>query len=123
MIDNKKAAAIANGKEIQLPIVAGQHIIQMGGAFLKPKPIEINLLAGDTKMFECGINPKYTSKVIIGLLIIAALVYFVFYINIASFEIRMGIAILYYAIMIFINIRFKERRTYIIWWKNKWDVR
>lgn len=56
IIDDKEVAQIANGAEVEVPVDAGKHVVQLKIDWCQSEALEVNVASGEKKILECGPN-------------------------------------------------------------------
>ncbi|MCA3071780.1 MAG: hypothetical protein ING77_04935 [Rhodocyclaceae bacterium] len=56
IIDDNEVAQVANGAEVEVPVTAGKHIVQLKIDWCQSEALEIDVASGERQILECGPN-------------------------------------------------------------------
>lgn len=55
-VDGREVARVKNGASVEVPLSAGQHRVQLGVDWGRSPELEVNAVAGEPTVIECGPN-------------------------------------------------------------------
>jgi len=55
-IDDNEVAQVANGAEVEVPVTAGKHVVQLKIDWCQSEALEIDVPSGERQILECGPN-------------------------------------------------------------------
>lgn len=55
-VDGTEAAKVANGKEVGIPVLPGEHVVVLKIDWCKSNPIQVEVQPGKVNTLECGPN-------------------------------------------------------------------